>query len=378
MLQPPMRITIGSPATGNNYYPRNAVVNKLERALQSEHVLFLAPRRTGKTSVLLNLQKTAPARAVFLDLEGFNHPAAWIKAMTAELSKIQDESWLQKIKQASGFLHRFRINAFQITEASWEEQADSLLQDLHTLNEPVWFLLDEFPTMIDKIAAKHSVEEASAAMHWLRRSRQQNTGSPVRFLLTGSIGLDSVLRRHGIRGPANDLRREILPPLSSAEALELAIKLAQDNGVPLNESLAQEYIQRLGPAIWPYFIQLFVAELQDRNPQSDQPVNMEEICRTVAHGRRNQYSENMWIRLGEVFNDAEAATARELLKKIAAQEPGIPLETLRTQLPQLVENDFFYVLDVLQHDGYLIEGDDGYLRFFSHLLRDYWRRKGRV
>ena len=377
--QSAMHIIIGAPVTGNDFYPRNQVVDKVKKALQNEHVLFLAPRRTGKTSVLLRLQQVAPAQAIVLDLEGFDHPGLWIKAMACKLGEITDPAWLHRLKQKGEFVHRFKSEYMEITEANWEEKADKLLQDLHGLDEAVWFLLDEFPIMIDKIAKRHGAADASAVLHWLRRSRQENVGSPVRFLLTGSIGLDSVLRRHNIRGPANDLRRETLTPLGADEALELALKLAHDNSIPLNEALAREYIDRLGPAIWPYFIQLFVAELQDHDPDPNHPADLEAIYRSVTHGNhnRNQYSDNMWERLQDIFNPAEAATARALLKTLAAQDSGVELEQLRTLSP-LEDSDFFYVLDVLQHDGYLIEDDGGRLRFFSHLLRDYWRRRGRV
>jgi hypothetical protein len=51
---------------------------------------------------------------------------------------------------------------------------------------------------------------------------------------------------------------------------------------------------------------------------------------------------------------------------------------LRARTPAIEPEDFNYVLDVLMHDGYLRETDDGRFVFFSNLLRDYWRRKGRV
>jgi hypothetical protein len=76
----------------------------------------------------------------------------------------------------------------------------------------------------------------------------------------------------------NDLRREVLSPLSAEEALQLAIKLARDNQIPLNECLAREYIVRLGPAIF----QLFVVELQEGAPSPEQPVGMENIYRVAA------------------------------------------------------------------------------------------------
>ena len=106
----------------------------------------------------------------------------------------------------------------------------------------------------------------------------------MRFLLTGSIGLDSVLRRHGLRGVANDLRREALQPLSADEALQFALRLASDNQILLNEHRVKEYINRLGSAIWPYFIQLFIAELQGHCADQRQFPDVTTIYQAVAHG----------------------------------------------------------------------------------------------
>jgi hypothetical protein len=200
----------------------------------------------------------------------------------------------------------------------------------------------------------------------------------VRLLLTGSIGLDGILRKHGIRGVANDLRREELKPLTFAEALAFTLKLASDNQIDLSENLASDYLQRLGAGLWPFLIQLFVAEIQDSDAPPTSSSDIEKIFHTIARSKRNQYAANMWDRLRDIFTVVEQTVARAVLKLIAVQPTGIPFEQLRGQLPQFEANDFDYVLDVLQHDGYLTETDNGNICFFSNLLRDYWLYKGRV
>ncbi|GAB6139706.1 hypothetical protein JCM14076_04350 [Methylosoma difficile] len=345
-----MQIVIGAPATGNNFFPRNKISQQLQRALQVEHVLFLAPRRTGKTSVLLELRRNEGVPTVFMNLEEFRHPEQWIDAMIIGLSQIQDEAWLQAAKRVSDFLPRLKNKYLEIAAPDWQSKGQHLLKDLQQLDEPIWFLLDEFPIMIDQIAKSHGLPLAEAALHWVRSLRQQ-PDSKVRLLLTGSIGLDSILRKHGIRGVANDLRRE---------------------------ELARDYLQRLGAGLWPFLIQLFVAELQDQDAPPTSPADIERIFHAIARSKRNQYAANMWDRLRDIFNEAEQTIARAVLKLIAAQPTGIAFEQLRGQLPQFEVNDFDYVLDVLQHDGYLTETDNGNICFFSNLLRDYWLYKARV
>lgn len=368
-----MKITVGSPATDTNYFPRSIISDKLMQVLPNEHVLFLAPRRTGKTSVLLHIQKTAPVNAVFINLENINTPSDWIKKMRHEVSEIKG-GVSALLHQAKEFLPRIKNKTWEITEKNWQQQGDDLIASLESLQTPLWFLLDEFPIMIDLIAKKQGVQEAEAAVHWLRHLRQENSNSSTRFLLTGSIGLDSVLRRHGIRGATNDIRRITLLPLTAEEALELCLKLANDNAITLTSDNAKDFIQRLGQARWPYFLQLFIAELEDLQNSSNPVVNIDTLYRAAS---RNQYSDNMWDRLKDIFTEPEALTARQLLKLLAATDSGIAMGQLRSQAPQLEQTDFDYVLEVLQHDGYLCETEDGRFEFFSFLLRDYWRNRTR-
>ena len=84
-----MRITIGAPVTGADFFPRDDVIAALERGLEVEHILFLAPRRTGKTSLLKQVVKQPPseAKAIYINVEKFIHPKDWITRMAKELAK---------------------------------------------------------------------------------------------------------------------------------------------------------------------------------------------------------------------------------------------------------------------------------------------------
>lgn len=372
-----MDIVIGAPATGINYFPRNHISLALQLALRLEHVLFLAPRRTGKTSVLLALHSNPDVITVWLNLEGFHHPEQWIDALIAELGKIIDHQWLHQLKTHGNIFKQLKTKHLEIEKADWQSKGQQLIAKLQQLDTPIWFLLDEFPIMIDNIAKTHNPELAAASLHWLRSLRQQNPNSPVRFLLTGSIGLDSVLKRHGIRGVANDLRREVLTPLTAEEALEFTLQLAADNAVNLPEALAQHYVDSLGAGLWPFFIQLFIAELQTSPPPTSTD-DIDIIFNRLAHSQRNQYASNMRERLSEIFTPVEKAIALSVLKLLAPQPTGMAYSNLRAQVPNALDDEFDLVLDVLKHDGYLTETANQQLQFFSNLLRSYWLQKVRV
>lgn len=90
----------------------------------------------------------------------------------------------------------------------------------------------------------------------------------------------------------------------------------------------------------------------------------------------------MFKRLGDIFSQQESQLARKILKACAKTEKkGLTLEDLELVHHTLFkdpllrkEEDLDYVLDVLKHDGYLIQEGEQFL-FFSNMLRDYWKTK---
>src|ERR1019366_1704068 len=55
-----MKLRIGPPVTGEDFYPRPQLIQTLARALNGGHVAFLGPRRTGKTSCLKSIVANPP------------------------------------------------------------------------------------------------------------------------------------------------------------------------------------------------------------------------------------------------------------------------------------------------------------------------------
>lgn len=69
--------TTGSPAREDEFFFRKAYIDDLWDSLRKEHVLILAPRRMGKTSVMLRLQDEPRGNrlVVFLNVEEIDTPA---------------------------------------------------------------------------------------------------------------------------------------------------------------------------------------------------------------------------------------------------------------------------------------------------------------
>lgn len=86
-----MRNIIGQAVVGDDLYGREYELKRLRAMLeQGEHVLMLAPRRVGKTSLMLELKRVPPPNwdVIYVNVEGGESPADCIAAILASLAAI--------------------------------------------------------------------------------------------------------------------------------------------------------------------------------------------------------------------------------------------------------------------------------------------------
>lgn len=396
-----MKLKIGPPATGDNFYKRPKLIEKLLRILEENNVAFLGPRRTGKTSCLEEINSNpGPFVPILLNLERHDTVEAWLSDMLAELRKVLAEpkgpmadfadkaasllAGVQKIDLAG-------IGGVELAKSppkgAWRKSADEFLKLLSRSEMPLLFLLDEFPTFLKLVAKHRSPEEVEAVLNWFRAARHDLKDKRVRFLVTGSIGLKGVVRSLGLAPSINEFDAHEIPPLSDDEAMGLLDSLAKDNGVLL-DSRGQRKILRLLGANWPILLQLFISEIQAgefKKPPTARQLEAIYLERLV-NGSRNQYCEGMFDRLRETFSETERRLAREILKAVCGSADGLgredfdrlhqKLEPALSQTASGIE-ELDHVLETLKHDGYLLQESAGKrrTRFGSNILRDFWRRK---
>ncbi len=394
-----MELRIGSPATGDNFYKRPALIAKLHRALARDNVAFLGPRRTGKTSCLEEIEAN-PGHflPILLNLEKHDSVEGWLAAMLDKLRKAlkRPKGWTSRAtEKATALLSRIEklevpgVGGVELGTRSpgWRKPADEFMELLSGADVPILFLLDEFPTFLKLVAKQRSRDEVEAVLNWFRAARHELKDKQVRFLVTGSIGLKGVVRSLGLAPAINEFDPHEIPPLSDTEALGLLEKLAKDNNIPLDVRGRRKILGLLG-ANWPILLQLFVSEIQEgefTKPPTDRQLE------TIYHGRlvngsRNQYCEGMFDRLKDAFTESERRLAREILKVTCRSVDGLgrpDFDAIHLRIdPQLSAlasgiEELDHVLDTLKHDGYLLQVNTGtrLTRFGSNILRDFWLRK---
>lgn len=400
-----MKLSLGNPVTGSNYFHRPLVVQKLRRALRRGHVVFLGPRRTGKTSILLHLrdQPEAGTAVLHLNLEKYDTPAAWLEDMIGKLEALlaaPPAAWgwvkektaavnkfLKRIQGVKGPGFEFKLNPEAAKD--WQPVAKGILELLVEAEMPVLILLDEFPWFLSHVAAKSGKEDVNALLGWFRDARSALADRPARFLVTGSIGLHGLVRKLGLTKAVNDLDTVEITPLDDADAMRFLEAVTEGEDVRLTQLGRRRVLELLGGNL-PYLLQLFVSEIQDwqgtdGNGKAPTRTELQRLySEKLAHGSRNKYCSEMWDRLREIFTIPERHLANALLRALCSGDAGLTRERCGVLLTEarvrhgdLTEDDLENVLDTLQHDGYILRLGDGppAWRFSSHILRDYWNRK---
>ncbi len=404
-MQTMRKIRIGPPATGDNFFPRKGLRDRILRSLSRGHLAFLGPRRTGKSSILLDLEGNPPPdrSPIYLDLQSHRDVPSWIALMLMETKKVLQSpsdqlGWLKRMgTNASTAMKRIEQitllgNGIKLTPGkpaveSWQPMATEFVALLKEHQLPIYFLLDEFPWFLSHVARHHTSEEIEAVLNWFRSARLELVDSPCRFLVTGSIGMAGLLRRHNLSAAANDFDTLTIEPMSTEESIQFLMELAAGEALPISREECSRILERLGVG-WPILLATFLSELQELD--TDPPRNLDRIDRIYAErmvrGSRNKYCEEMFNRLSksEVFHERESRLAHEILRQLASVESlsngdlrSIHARIVSDQaLLELHATDVDVVVDTLLHDGYIDRNDAGRYRYSSNILRDYWRHRG--
>ena len=402
-MSSPAKLKIGSPATGDHYFPRTALRSRLIRALNRDHIAFVGPRRTGKTSILRDLEKHPPAgtSALYLDLQGLRSVPAWLELMLKETRKVLQTppdklAWLKEAgKGTASVLKRIEqisLTGIKLTPGQpavevWEPIADEFFVLLREQELPIIFMLDEFPWFLGHVAANHSPAEVDATLNWFRKVRQELANGPTRFLVTGSIGLTGLLRRLGLSPAANDFDTIDIEPLTDKEALRFLEERAEGEGITLSAAARRRILESLGVG-WPLLLATFLSEVQDHAADKGPTVkDIEHLYEErMVRGNRNKYCQEMFTRLSkpEMFSPSERRLAQEILRDLCRSAKAFgkdDFDTLHARLVpdaahrSLLTTELDYVLEILRHDGYLVRQRDGLHAFASHILRDFWRHR---
>lgn len=387
-------LPVGNPAIGDDFIDRETEIALILSALEKDSVLLIAPRRFGKTSIMRRLKEELLKKdevSVFLEVEDVNSPQRFLSEIMMAL--IENEKISKKTKLISAFkdsLHWIKNNFEEIEtpvgraklrsgietdlKKDWMEKSRPIFDMISEVDSNIYFIIDEFPVAIKNM----EIKEAEKFLHWFRKLRQVSKN--LRFIVGGSVSIDNVVRKAGGVTVINDFKRVKVGGFQEEIALKVIEKIFKEEGWEYEAAVGEKILNCLGEAYIPYFIAVMLSALKEEKIVKGREIDEKLVEKVYNHrilgSEGKHYFEHYSHRLRIFYPKMEEKAARAILRKVSSkdyypadvafgvfkQETGIDDYDKFTDLIADLSNDFY-----IEHDP-----EKG-LKFYSRMLRDWWR-----
>lgn len=397
----------GNVVTGDRFWDREKDVELLTKRIdEGAHVLLVAQRRMGKTSLMaevyqrlseryvclfVDLQKAASGSDAIVELSLAVQPHKPLWNKTKEVFANIIEAVTEKVEKVGVGELGVTLRA-GLTAGNWAGKGDQLFAILAGSERPVLLMLDEVPVMINRMLKGHDYriteerrEQVDEFMSWLRKNSIKHQGK-IRIIISGSIGLEPVLRQAGLSATINNFVPFELKSWDEGTAVGCLAALANEYGVKYEEGVTADMIERLGCCI-PHHVQMFFSHVYDRCVRKASmkcsigdvaEVYESDMLGVRGHAELTHYEERLKLVLGP----ETLALALEMVTE-AAVEGCLSREAIGA-----LQKDYKFteratgdiqkdILWVLEHDGYLKQEGQGYV-FVSKLIRDWWKNRHHI
>ncbi len=378
-----MKIRTGNPVRGENFFVRKHLIDKVWEQIESEnHLLLVAPRRVGKTSLMFYLIDNPKKNYyfLFLDTESVNSENEFYKKLlskllTSEFVKGKDK-FFSFIKEHSPAIKNISTNGVEFNtkqELNYFVEFQKIIEKLELENSRLIILLDEFSQTVENIKKDESERNA---IHFLQTNRElrQTISKKVQFVYSGSIGLENIVKGLNAMNTINDIAPIKVKPLNNREAKEFISKLLLNVDYELNESLI-EYILHKIEWLIPFYLQLTIQAIKDLSKEE----NIFEITEDVIDKsfremiEQRNYFEHWHTRLKTLFKANEYNFAKELLNIISESESIPSNDIYDLAIKHKLEKKYKDIVGSLVYDGYINNNDDVKIyRYNSPILRMWW------
>jgi uncharacterized protein len=378
-------------------YGRSSEVSEIYASFDAGRDLSMAgPRRLGKTFVLDRLVDAAPGNgwiAVKAEVGGCSDPRAFFRVLCDRIgaSRSVGRTFLSRLAQRLGQMIAPRSETagewYQpLTSLDHESYFERLIAALNSDQERRWVLLiDELPIFLK---ALHDQGPAGivAARNFMNLTGRLRADSPrVRWMITGSIGLEPLARAGDYMGVLAKFEAFTLEPLTKEQAKTFVQDLARDGRLLHRRAITDAEAVALVAAVgWrsAYYLDALAAKLRGQPSEegSDATQLVEEaVERLLAPGEAATFG--VWDEhLRKHFRDDERSLAFTILAALAQQPSSLSLDTLLvgTRQKHGTRAELRRVLTRLYVEGFVIvsdwDGDNPRASFLNPLLRRWWKR----
>ncbi len=384
-----MKNVLGSPARKNDFFYRENEISNILHALEKgENMQIAAPRRVGKTSILYhfidNSEQFRGFKFINIDVESCASVDAYYKKILEELLKLDllqsGKSFLQKVIDKIKSVSITGIGSFEFNhseENDYYSDVKKLLENIQLEEQTLVFLIDEFTIALDNIHEIQGIEEAKRFLHTNRELRMNHRiNENVKFILTGSIGLNSLVERLGLPTTINDLSVVSVNPLSKKKGIEFAKQILNFEKLKYTDESINYLLEKIHWLI-PYFIKLIIEEChQIALEEETNEISTEMIDQALQQAidfKHNNFYNHYLTRLKSSFKNNELKFLIEVLKEASEKEYISDSRTQDLAAKYEVEEIRRNLLRTLTFDGYLAHNKpENTYYFVSPLLKMWW------
>lgn len=410
-----MRNITGTPVDGDNFFGRQAELAELLRLLDDHDILLLGPRRVGKTSIGRRLMAEVQAQknwlAVEVNVASCNHERELVAKLARALTDAQAHLGLRLLsgvadawKATLGRIQQIKVGVPGVADmavqlqagpapAEWTVVASELLGLLSQVNTRWLIYIDELPIFLYGLMKNdktHGTARVRRFLDWFRNDVcQLPAHNQVRWLVSGSVGLDTLAQHHGMADSINSLHHTSLREFSPTEALALLQALQADTPLGLDDDALTEAVREV-QWLQPYYLQQVFHHLRHTSPQASGSHRVRAAVQRLAEPGQDNDFHHWEARLDEQLGAADGGHARALLTLAARQRAGasatLLFDLLHSRLPadtpkEQAHTQFVRLRDVLIRDAYWGRVDmdspaaPAHYQFRLEPLRRWWLRR---
>jgi len=388
-----MNITIGPPVPPTDFFDREEVLESLWVNLQSHSVLLAAPRRVGKSSLMLKLylEPRPGFDVIWLDGQDYDAPEDLVADLGVKAAKLHGDvkgffgtffaAAAENIEQLEVWELKLKLRK-QLSD-SWRVQGESIVRKALQPDTKLLIIIDELPLLLHKMIKSGEAGKLAAQnlLDWLRHLRQApEFFQQVRLIVGGSVGLARIASLIGSSHRINDLHPIELGALDPSKAKELATRLLASRNVTLDPPTMDAFLNQVGTPL-PILIQILASVVASEVARRNQPADpglVKECYEQRALGSEFRICfEDYYERLDRYYVPDEARVAKLLLRELAVAKTPLSRSTLfdiyQAELGKAAETQFDLLLTWLFDDFYVEELAGGIVQFKSTWMRDWWR-----
>jgi uncharacterized protein len=402
----------GTPVEGENFHARAEDVARLLSILENDDILLLGPRRIGKTSIAravmaalrntgwhtleINVASCQDEREFLEKLESKLTPV--MASMPDKARAVIKDGWtamtqrIQKFKIMVSGAAGIDISLGTNAPEDWTKLGSDCLSLIAKVEGRWLIYVDELPIMLFNIMRSDKVNGVQRVRRFLDWFRNDVRALPdvrsIRWLVSGSVGLDTLVQQHGMADTINSFKHEGLAAFTEPVAMDMLAKLAVRYQLALEPNDAARLIAAV---LWPqpYYLQLAFHHLRTLRASLPTAAMVDLIAPTIqamvepgADNDFHHWEKRLSIQLS--VNDANHCLA--LLTMAAADPQGANPEALLAELqarmPSATAEDtkrsFVQLRDILLRDAYWWPSEStGHKRYRFRLepLRLWWLRR---